>query len=1330
MSTTVYSSPTGLQLQASNGLLALSGQTVGVSGATSFSNPVTLASTLSVSGATSLTAPLTAQSLTVSNATVSSTLNANSLAGASLSIAGNASVNGTSTCNALSAQSAQVSGLVSGGSLTAGSSTLGSTTLSTCTVNGSAVVSGLASMSGGIAVTGGSSLQAVNVAGALTVLSPATFSSSSPQVLQVVGTSTQASAYSEVVIDRSAAGQNNVGSVRFVPSTGLQLTTNAAKSLTVSSVDQQVSVTANRSGQTFAVRGDGQISAATEILLDNSAKASGQTGIIGVDTSGLYLSSASASKALTIAASGNVSFSGNALVPGTFQAAGASTFSSLNASSLSTASLSASAVSASRITGQGVLALQGGDASQTVSVTNVLQVNNVQAKPGAALALSGQDSGLTTQIVGTLKVDNIGKRSGSMVSIVDPLAVLTSMTSPIITINGNPGSNQLSIINTDSTANSDAAVTLNRSAFNSAYTGSMGLRPNVGYFVQLGNALAFSIDAISRAAALAGALNVAGAISGSGALSIAGNISGGGSFACTGSGAVAGGLNVGGAVQLMSGSSPISILSADSNFCYLRYIDSSGVIADRFKVDRNGNFSMNGQLTVGGSLACGSLSCSSFATTSSNNTPSASLVGLNTTMAQLAADSSYMRLRYFDSNNTLQDRLLLDRSGNLAIMSNLSIPGSCTAASLSLSGALSTGGASTLTGAVSMLGSVAITGSAPYAITFGPSSGAYASLAATSSTCTLSASDGTTLQPRLTIAQNGQVSVNTLSIAGALTCAGGLSSGNISIASTQPTVTLGSYGRVVCDNQFMHLQQWDGTNPPADRLTISTTGLVSVPNAIVTSTFTIGNDAGAALQLKNSSGTSWGSVYADSSSLRLRSSDANANLQDRILVNQSGTVTVPGAMSVTGAVSTSAGMTVVSGTTAGAGAAYSLQAGSTVSSAVYSEQGFMALQVQNSSGTLVNRATLDSFGNVKLLGATAVSGAVACQGNVTVSSSAPAVLLNNGASSPYAQLSATSGQVLLSVSNGQGQLQNGIAWDTSANMVCPGSLTIGNVSASRLTSSGPVQGASTLTLTDPTNGGFGASILHTGANATPQIVMSLADNTGAYSPQMTITSGQVSMASLNLTSALTVGGNAACNGSMTVSGSLTTTAAFRASSQMSLYADPSLNTANLYMTNSNGSTVNTQILSTATYASFLQTTSGTGLTERMRFDNAQNILFNASLLPNTTGLTIGTSASKWNQIWSVNTPNTTSDARLKKDIEDLPGDAALHLIKSLKPKSFRWKDQEFGSQKNWGFIAQDVRELVGPDDGLVGENGGEYSLRYTDLIAPLVSAVQQLLERM
>jgi hypothetical protein len=85
---------------------------------------------------------------------------------------------------------------------------------------------------------------------------------------------------------------------------------------------------------------------------------------------------------------------------------------------------------------------------------------------------------------------------------------------------------------------------------------------------------------------------------------------------------------------------------------------------------------------------------------------------------------------------------------------------------------------------------------------------------------------------------------------------------------------------------------------------------------------------------------------------------------------------------------------------------------------------------------------------------------------------------------------------------------------------------------------------------------------------------------------------------------------------------------------------------------------------------------------------------------------------------------STSDERLKTDIQDL--DAVSRLMQ-IKPKSYLWKSQATSDEptkRNLGFIAQEVQEVF-PE--LVGESpDGMLSVEYTGLIAPLVNTIQFL----
>ncbi len=83
-----------------------------------------------------------------------------------------------------------------------------------------------------------------------------------------------------------------------------------------------------------------------------------------------------------------------------------------------------------------------------------------------------------------------------------------------------------------------------------------------------------------------------------------------------------------------------------------------------------------------------------------------------------------------------------------------------------------------------------------------------------------------------------------------------------------------------------------------------------------------------------------------------------------------------------------------------------------------------------------------------------------------------------------------------------------------------------------------------------------------------------------------------------------------------------------------------------------------------------------------------------------------------------------SDARAKRDIRDL--DLGLDFVLALRPVSFTLNNGN--GRTDMGFVAQDIETLLG-DGYNVLDIGGDpdrtLSLRYTDLIAPLVKAVQE-----
>jgi trimeric autotransporter adhesin len=83
-----------------------------------------------------------------------------------------------------------------------------------------------------------------------------------------------------------------------------------------------------------------------------------------------------------------------------------------------------------------------------------------------------------------------------------------------------------------------------------------------------------------------------------------------------------------------------------------------------------------------------------------------------------------------------------------------------------------------------------------------------------------------------------------------------------------------------------------------------------------------------------------------------------------------------------------------------------------------------------------------------------------------------------------------------------------------------------------------------------------------------------------------------------------------------------------------------------------------------------------------------------------------------------------SDARAKTGIRDL--DHGLDVVMGLRPVSYQLKGGN--GRTDMGFVAQDVEALLGDEYNVLGIGGDRdrtLSLRYTDLIAPMVKAIQE-----
>jgi hypothetical protein len=116
----------------------------------------------------------------------------------------------------------------------------------------------------------------------------------------------------------------------------------------------------------------------------------------------------------------------------------------------------------------------------------------------------------------------------------------------------------------------------------------------------------------------------------------------------------------------------------------------------------------------------------------------------------------------------------------------------------------------------------------------------------------------------------------------------------------------------------------------------------------------------------------------------------------------------------------------------------------------------------------------------------------------------------------------------------------------------------------------------------------------------------------------------------------------------------------------------------------------------------------------------------------------GGASNRWNDVYATNATIQTSDAGDKKDVRPLP--EGLDLLRALRPVAFKFLG---GRRDHWGFVAQDVAAALRErslDAGLLinpavnartaEEAAAPLGLRYIELLAPTVRAVQELDERM
>jgi Pectate lyase superfamily protein/Chaperone of endosialidase len=153
-----------------------------------------------------------------------------------------------------------------------------------------------------------------------------------------------------------------------------------------------------------------------------------------------------------------------------------------------------------------------------------------------------------------------------------------------------------------------------------------------------------------------------------------------------------------------------------------------------------------------------------------------------------------------------------------------------------------------------------------------------------------------------------------------------------------------------------------------------------------------------------------------------------------------------------------------------------------------------------------------------------------------------------------------------------------------------------------------------------------------------------------------------------------------------------------------------------------------------------------GSTTRFTCETTSNRTY-VSLLPNVdNSLDLGSSSARYRQFYAANSTINTSDGRYKTEVVASP--LGLGFVNALRPVQYRWADysemvpndttgeleaKSFSFRRpHYGLIAQEVKAAMtasGVGDAafyVYDPASDRYGLRYSELIAPLIKAVQEL----
>ena len=121
----------------------------------------------------------------------------------------------------------------------------------------------------------------------------------------------------------------------------------------------------------------------------------------------------------------------------------------------------------------------------------------------------------------------------------------------------------------------------------------------------------------------------------------------------------------------------------------------------------------------------------------------------------------------------------------------------------------------------------------------------------------------------------------------------------------------------------------------------------------------------------------------------------------------------------------------------------------------------------------------------------------------------------------------------------------------------------------------------------------------------------------------------------------------------------------------------------------------------------------------------------------TNTYSLGDASHRFTSVYATNGVIQTSDMRQKKDITN--SDLGLEFINNLRPVSYRWKSGP-DADLHYGLIAQETEKVVNKyiaktsrkpassEQIIVSHDSktGDYGLKYSELISPMIKAIQEL----